>query len=42
MILAWVVLLAFLVGPAVRQEPLFDLQLMTDALDIPVALVGDP
>ena len=41
-ILGWVVLLAFLVGPAARQEPLLDLELMTNGLDIPVALVGDP
>ena len=41
-ILGWVILLSFLIGPALRAEPLLDLQLMTDALDIPVALVGDP
>ena len=29
-ILGWVVLLAFLVGPAARGEPLLDLQFMTD------------
>jgi glucose/arabinose dehydrogenase len=42
MVLGWVILLSFLIGPAMRGEPLFDLQLMTDALDIPVALAGDP
>jgi glucose/arabinose dehydrogenase len=42
-ILAWILVLSLLLmGPAVRQEPLFDLDLLTSALDIPVALVGDP
>jgi hypothetical protein len=40
--LGWVVFLAFLIGPAARNGPLFDLQLVTDGLDIPVALAGDP
>lgn len=41
-ILGWVVFLSFLVGPALRQEPLLDLQPITGGLDIPVALAGDP
>jgi len=41
-ILGWLVLLSLLIGPALRQEPLLDLRLMTDGLDIPVALAGDP
>ncbi len=41
-ILGWVVLLALIIGPAGRVEPLLALQLVTGGLDTPVALVGDP
>jgi glucose/arabinose dehydrogenase len=41
--LAWIVLLALLaVGPAIRVEPLLNLELVTDALDDPVAIAGHP
>jgi glucose/arabinose dehydrogenase len=42
-ILGWVLLLPLvLIGPAVRQGPLFHLRLITNALEKPVAVVGDP
>jgi glucose/arabinose dehydrogenase len=42
-ILAWIILIPILlVGPGMRVEPLLSLELVTDALNDPVAMVGDP
>jgi glucose/arabinose dehydrogenase len=41
--LAWIVLIPlWLVGPGAREVPLLGLELVTNALDDPVAIVGDP
>jgi glucose/arabinose dehydrogenase len=40
---AWIILIPlWLVGPGTRDEPLFSLELVTDALNEPVGIVGDP
>jgi glucose/arabinose dehydrogenase len=42
-IVTWIVMLPLLlVGPATRSEPLLSLELVTDELDDPVAMVADP